>query len=73
MKLVKEREQLKGLGKKELQEKVSGFKRELFSLRLNSMTAHVKDYSQFKKLRRSVARAITYLNKKMKSIKNKFH
>jgi len=64
MKVTKEKEQLRGLGKKELQEKSSGFKRELFSLRLNSMTAHVKDYSQFKKLKKSVARALTYLNQK---------
>jgi len=63
MKIVKEREQLKALSRKDLQEKANGLKRELFSIRLNSMTAHVKDYSQFKKLRRSVARALTLLNK----------
>jgi len=64
MKIAKEREQLKVLSEKDLQEKANGLKRELFSIRLNSMTAHVKDYSQFKKLRRSVARALTFLNKK---------
>ena len=63
MKLTKQREQLKGLGEKELREKVSEYKRELFSLRLNSVTSHLKDYSQFKKLRKNVARALTYLNK----------
>ena len=63
MKLTKQREQLKGLGEKELMEKVSAFKRELFGLRLNSVTSHLKDYSQFKKLRKNVARALTYLNK----------
>ena len=64
MKIAKEREQLKGLGEKELAEKVDSYKRELFGVRLNSRTAHVKDYSQFKKLKRSVARALTYLNQK---------
>ncbi|MFC1842784.1 50S ribosomal protein L29 [Candidatus Dependentiae bacterium] len=65
MKLAKEREQLKGLSEKELKEKVIEFKRELFSIRLNSMTAHVKDYSRFKKLRKSVARALTCLSEKV--------
>lgn len=64
MKLVKEREQFKGLSQEELGKKVNELKRELFSVRLNSMTAHVKDYSQFKRLRRSVARALTILNQK---------
>jgi len=64
MKIAKEREQLKGLSGKELGEKVDFYKRELFGIRLNSMTAHVKDYSQFKKLKKSVARTLTYLNQK---------
>ena len=63
MKVAKEREQLNGLSEKELLGKVASYKRELFSLRVNSMTAHIKDYSQFKKLRKSVARALTCLNK----------
>ncbi|EKE05169.1 MAG: hypothetical protein ACD_19C00412G0001, partial [uncultured bacterium] len=63
MKLTKQIEQLKGLKESELREKVSEFKRELFGLRLNSATSHVKDYSQFKKLRKNVARALTCLNK----------
>jgi ribosomal protein L29 len=63
MKLAKQKGQFVGLGEKELLEKVSEFKRELFGLRLNSITSHVKDYSQFKKLRKNVARALTYLNK----------
>jgi len=64
MKMAKEKEQLKVLSEKDLNEKANGLKRELFSIRLNSMTAHVKDYSQFKKLRKSVARALTFLNQK---------
>lgn len=69
MKSAIEKEKLAGLGEKELVEKVSEFKRELFGLRLNVVTSHVKDYSQFKKLRKNVARALTYLNKKNASKK----
>ena len=48
----------------ELRDKVEGYRREIFSLKLNSTTAHVKDYSQFKKLRKNLARALTYLRQK---------
>ncbi len=64
MKVKKDREDYRGLGPDELQEKIEGLRRELFSLRLNASTAHVKDYSQFGKLRKSIARALTYLNQK---------
>ena len=64
MKVAREREDLKNLSVDELQEKVNTLRRELFSLRLNASTAHVKDYSQFGKLRRTIARALTYLHRK---------
>jgi len=64
MKLEKERDHLKQMSSKELAEKVDFLKKELFKIRLNSMTTHVKDYSQFKKLRRGVARTLTYLKQK---------
>ncbi|MBN1549733.1 50S ribosomal protein L29 [Candidatus Babeliales bacterium] len=48
----------------ELREKVEGYRRELFSLQLNATTAHVKDYSQFSKLKKNLARALTYLSQK---------
>ena len=67
MKLSKEKEQLKGMSLKELEKKFNEYKKELFSLRLNSMTAHIKDYSQFKKLKRKVARVLTYLDQKRSS------
>ena len=59
MKVTKEREDLKSMGPEELQKRIDTLQRELFSLRLNAATAHVKDYSQFGKLRRQIARALT--------------
>lgn len=48
----------------ELVEKLDAMRRELFSLRLNVSVAHVKDYSLFKKLRKDIARALTFLHQK---------
>lgn len=48
----------------ELKEKVEAVRRELFSLKLNASTAHVKDYSLFKKLRKNIARGLTMLHQK---------
>ena len=54
-------EELKAKSKEQLYEKINDLRKEYFGLRLNIATAHVKDYSQFKKLRRSIASALTYL------------
>lgn len=48
----------------ELVEKLDAMRRELFSLRLNVSVAHIKDYSLFKKLRKDIARALTFLHQK---------
>lgn len=56
--------ELNQLDEKALQLKVEEWRRELFGLRLNASTAHVKDYSRFAKLRRSVARGLTLLTQK---------
>ena len=48
----------------ELKKKAEQLKRDLFSIRLNASTAHVKDYSQFKKLRKDIARVLTYIEQK---------
>jgi large subunit ribosomal protein L29 len=60
----KEKQELKSLDTNGLLARVEEYKRALFSLRLNATTAHVKDYSQFKKMRKSLARALTYLRQK---------
>lgn len=64
MKIAQEREEFKNMELGELKVKIDSMRRELFSLRLNASTAHVKDYSQFSKIRRRIARALTYLHTK---------
>ncbi|MDR3550173.1 MAG: 50S ribosomal protein L29 [Candidatus Babeliales bacterium] len=61
MKITKVKEEFKQFGVQELQEKLDNLRRDLFGLKLNSSTSHVKDYSQFKKLRKNIAQASTYL------------
>ncbi len=60
-KIRKIKDELKNMSEQQLNEQLESWEKELFLLRLNSATAHVKDYSQFKKLRSNVARAKTYL------------
>ncbi|HBS47938.1 TPA: 50S ribosomal protein L29 [Candidatus Dependentiae bacterium] len=40
---------------------VEQLKKEYFNLKLNVSTTSVKDYSQFKKLKRRIARALTLI------------
>lgn len=47
-----------------LQKKLDALRRELFRLKMNVATAHVKDYSEFKKGRRNIARVMTLLRQK---------
>jgi ribosomal protein L29 len=55
---------LAGLGMKELFEKFDEYKRALFTLKLSSSTSYVKDNSQFKKLRKNIARTMTLIRKR---------
>ncbi len=48
----------------QLGEHLNELRRELFSLKLKKVTAHVKDYSAFAKLRKDIARAMTLMNLK---------
>jgi ribosomal protein L29 len=48
----------------QLNEKIEETRRALFALRLNTVTAAVKDYSQFRKLRTVIARMMTSLNQR---------
>ena len=57
--------ELKGLDIKGLKEKADTLRRELLMLRLNAVSMHTKDYSQFKKLRKEIARVLTFLNQKL--------
>lgn len=58
---------IKNMSDKELVVKLDALRRELFTLRLNTATAHVKDYSQFNKARKNIARVLTFL--RLKGIK----
>ncbi len=64
MKTNKIKDEFKQLEPKDLVLKLDALRRDLFSLRLNSSTSHVKDYSQFKKNRKNIARILTYLRQK---------
>lgn len=64
MKVDEIKNELQQLSIDELVSKVDVLRRELFTLKLNAATAHVKDYSQFKKLRKDIARALTIVHKK---------
>lgn len=55
--------ELKAMNQQQLLEKLEAWEKDLFLLRLNAVAAHVKDYSQFKKLRSNIARAKTYLQR----------
>ena len=59
--------EIKNLDTKALSKEVSLLKRELFNLKLSSMTGQVKDVSQFKKLRRKIAQSQTFLKQKLQA------
>ena len=56
--------ELQNLSMSELQDKADSLRRELFSLKLQVRTSHVKDNSQFKKLRKGIARVLTIKTQK---------
>jgi ribosomal protein L29 len=53
---------LAGLKINELFEKLEEYKRELFTLKLSASTSYVKDNSQFKKLKKNIARSMTLIS-----------
>ena len=55
------KDELKKLDSDSLKKEIFNLKKELFNLKLNLSGGEVKDYSQFKKLRASVAQALTFL------------
>lgn len=48
----------------QLHEKLDALRRDLFSLKLNESTTHIKDYSQFKKIKANIARILTSIRAK---------
>jgi large subunit ribosomal protein L29 len=69
MKVTKFKEEINQMTPEQLQEKLEQLKRDSFSLRLNALTTHVKDYSQFSKLRKDIARVLTTLRQKQTTTK----
>ena len=49
-----------------LRKEVVSMKRELFNLRLSGASTHVKDNSQFRKLKVKIAQALTFLTEENK-------
>ena len=64
MKITKFKDEIKNLTLDQMNEKLNNTRLELFSLRLNAATAHVKDYSQYKKLRYQIACIETKIKQK---------
>ncbi len=58
------KETLTALSIDELKNEIAQLKKELFNLKLNASTMHLKDYSQFRKLRVTIGRALTHKRQK---------
>ena len=65
MKITEIKNKWKSLDAQQLEQELTNTRRALFGLRLNSVTGHVKDNSQFKKLRRQIACISTFIKKKV--------
>ena len=61
------KQDLKSLDEQQLAQKLNEFRQELFKLRLTSVTAPIKDNKQVGKLRKNIARALTFLHTKQQS------
>lgn len=55
------KEDLKKLSNSELQKELNQLKKEIFNLRLGLDSGEVKDFSQFGKIRKNIARCLTFL------------
>lgn len=66
MEKIRFMQRLQQLSVEELQDKLNNTRRNLFSLRINAVSTPVKDYSQYKKLRKQSARILTAMNEKNK-------
>lgn len=58
------KQELRNLDAGELKARIEQMRRELFSVRLNTVTKPVKDRTYFKKARRDIACALTVLQEK---------
>jgi large subunit ribosomal protein L29 len=60
----KDKLELSKMDLSQLIEKLDDYRRDLFQIRLKSTTSSVGDTSQFKKLRKNIARALTLIKQK---------
>lgn len=65
---MKKKQDLKKLSAKELAERAEMLRRELFSVRLQKTTKPLKDTAFVKKMRREIARTLTYLRQKQAEV-----
>lgn len=77
MKVNTFKQELKKKNISQLQEKLDVLRRDLFSLQLSAQTAHVKDHAKFKKLRKDIARVLTFIRQNdqssIKTVKEGIH
>lgn len=64
MKVTKFNDEINQMDVKGLVLKLDALRRDLFTLRLNSSTSSIKDYSQFRKGRKNIARVLHALRQK---------
>lgn len=57
-------QRIQQLSHEDLQKRLNSTRQDLFGLRINSASTQVKDYSQYKKLRKQVARILTVMRSK---------
>ena len=55
---------IKKMDVKTLEQEVFSLKKELFNLKLSAVSTHIKDNSQFNKLKVRIAQVLTYLKQK---------
>ena len=58
---------LKQLDAGQLSAELEKMRRELFSLKLAVVTSPAKDYKQFRRMRKNIARGLTYLQQKQRA------
>ncbi len=64
MKVTKLNDELKQMDVKQLREKLEQLRGQLFSIKLNAKTSHVKNHAEFKFLRGNIARVLTFIREK---------
>lgn len=67
MKVDAFKDELKNMDVQQLREKLEQLRGQLFTLKLNARTSHVKNHAEFDQLRRNIARVLTFIQSKEQS------